>query len=136
MDKQSIMLDALPLFNDSANVQKFKKEQNVSLKGISDGYHTFADLYMHRCKLSAIIFNLAKEYAWKSMKHEDGTMFDGDFIVGVSIPGVGDYSYHYKTALWDMFDVPVVENAPAYDGHTPEDIDRLFELVPLINSKI
>lgn len=132
MTETEKMLNALPLFQDSKKVQLLKDTQNVRMKHVSDGYHTFNDLYMHRCKLSAIIFNLAKDYAWKSMKHADGSMFDDDFIVGVSIPNVGDYSYHYKLSMWDMFDVPVVENAPTYDGHTPEDIDRLFELIPLL----
>lgn len=104
------------------------KARNVSVKDISDGYHTFGDLYFHRMILSSIVFNAHKDKAWKSWKHEDGTMFEDDFIVGVTIEGVGDYSYHYNEEYWELFDVPVVANAPRYDGHKPEDIGRLFLL--------
>ena len=30
---------------------------------------------------------------------------------------------------WDIFKVKELPNAPAYDGHKPEDIDRLFTLI-------
>lgn len=136
MTNTELMLKTLPLFQDASTVQNLKNKTNISMKQVSDGHHTFSKLYEHRCKLSAIIFNLADNYAWKSLKHADNTMFENDFIVGVSIPDVGDYSYHYNLKYWDMFNVPIVENAPVYDGHTPEDIDRLFELVPLIQNTL
>lgn len=127
------MNQAFKLFTNPEYVLEFKKRYNIHTKQITDGHHSFEDLYDHRRKLSAIIFTLAREYAWKSKQHEDGTMFDGDFIVGVSIPNVGDYSYHYKLTFWDEFDVPIVAKAPKYDGHQPEDIDRLLNLIPILN---
>lgn len=95
-EQYKIMQQAYTLFTDQELVLQFKKRSKLSMKPISDGHHSFSDLYDHRMKLSAIIFSLASKYAWKSHQHADGTMFDGDFIVGVSIPGAGDYSYHYK----------------------------------------
>ena len=62
---------------------------------ISDGSHTFGELYHHRAILFAVICNTYKENSWKSWKHE----------------------------------VKELPNAPAYDGHKPEDIDRLFTLI-------
>lgn len=129
------MSKAFDLFTYPELVQEYKNLSGNSMKPVSDGHHTFDDLYMHRRVLSSIIFNLAKDYAWKSHKHADGTMFDGDFIVGVSIPDVGDYSYHYSNDYWDEFKVPEVEHAPTYDGHTPDDIDRLYSLIPLLEKK-
>lgn len=50
----------------------------ANVEKMSDGYHTFADLYEQRLILSAA---LAKNnpYAWKSKRHEDGSVpFGGD----------------------------------------------------------
>ena len=55
----------------------------VDVEKMSDGFHTFADLYEQRLILSAA---LAKNnpYAWKSKWHEDGSVpFGGGwFIMG------------------------------------------------------
>jgi hypothetical protein len=94
----------------------------------SDGYHTFDELYFHRMVLFSVICNQNSELAWKSKKHSDGTMFDGDyFIVGISTLQ-GQYSYHYKMDCWDYFKVVELEFAPEYDGHRPEDVTRLLTL--------
>ena len=95
---------------------------------LSDGFHTFDELYYHRMMLFSIICNTHKDVAWKSWKHADGTMYDDMFIVGLSLPN-GDYSYHYDKEFWDRFDVKELANAPEWDGHKPEDIDRLNILV-------
>ena len=105
------------------------KKQGKTVKGISDGYHTFGELYHHRAVLFSVICNLFPDKAWKSKLHHDNTMFDGDmFIVGVTTPK-GDYSYHYHMEYWDMYKVKELPNAPVWDGHQPKDIDRLFDLV-------
>lgn len=41
---------------------------------ISDGSHTFGELYHHRAILFAVICNTYKENSWKSWKHEDNTI--------------------------------------------------------------
>lgn len=111
------------------------KAKGGSVKDLSDGYHTFDELYFHRMVLSSLIFNMYKDVSWKSKQHHDGTMFgDTNFIVGIATPQ-GQYSYHYDLEFWDLFDVPEVEFAPEYDGHSPSDIDRLFSLVPPITTR-
>ena len=60
---------------------------------ISDGYHTFGELYFHRMVLSSIVFNTYKDKSWKSKLHSDGTMYDNYFIVGIDTEK-GQYSYH------------------------------------------
>lgn len=92
---------------------------------LSDGYHTYNELYHHRAVLFSVIVNQNKNIAWKSKKHHDGTMYDGMFIVGVNTPQ-GQYSYHYDIEpYWNMFDCKELDNAPVWDGHEPKDIDRL-----------
>lgn len=95
---------------------------------ISDGYHTFDELYHHRTLLFAIICNTYKDISWKSWKHYDGTMYDNMFIVGIDTP-MGQYRYHCEKEYWDRFDIKELPNAPIWDGHKPEDIDRLFSIL-------
>jgi hypothetical protein len=96
-------------------------------KDISDGYHTFGELYYHRMMLFNEICKTHKDKAWKSWKHDDGSMFNNSFIVGIETPE-GQYTYHYREEYFDLFDVKELEYAPKYDGHKPEDITRLASL--------
>jgi hypothetical protein len=95
---------------------------------ISDGYHTFDELYHHRMMLFAVICNTYKSRAWKSWKHHDGTMYEDYFIVGVETPD-GSYTYHYHRDNWNIFRVKELKLAPKWDGHKPEDIGRLMSLL-------
>jgi hypothetical protein len=88
---------------------------------ISDGYHTFDELYEYR-----MLYHAWACKAWvqagyrviKSHKHHDGSpAFDG-FIVQAELPA-GQVSNHYDNQYWDLFDVYEVERADEWDGHTP-----------------
>ena len=94
---------------------------------VSDGYHTFDELYHHRMVLFAVICNQNKDIAWKSKLHDDGTMFDDYFVVGITT-SEGDYTYHYHMDNWNYFEVKELERAPEFDGHQPSDITRLFSI--------
>lgn len=98
---------------------------------ISDGYHTFNELYHHRAILFAIVCSQFKALAWKSKLHDTGDMYDGMFIVGIETP-MGQATYHYDIdPYWNIFDVKELPNAPKWDGHTPNDaINRLESLIP------
>ena len=93
----------------------------------SDGYHTFDELYYHRMVLFSVICNTYKDISWKSKLHQDGTMFDDYFIVGI-FTDQGEYTYHYHMDDWDKFKVKELPNAPKWDGHMPKDITRLLSL--------
>lgn len=101
----------------------------TGIEDVSDGYHTFNELYHHRAALFSVICSIFKDKAWKSKKHDTGDMFDGMFIVGIETP-VGQITYHYDLdPYWNMFDVKELPNAPRWDGHTPNDvINRLDTL--------
>lgn len=96
---------------------------------MSDGYHTFNELYHHRAVLFSVICNSHKEIAWKSLKHHDGAMYNGMFIVGIDTPN-GQATYHYDIApYWNMFKVKELEQAPQWDGHTAaQAIERISRL--------
>lgn len=99
----------------------------MSKGNVSDGYHTFDELYEHRMILFSVICNQNKNKAWKSLLHYDGDMFDDYFIVGISTPE-GPFTYHYHISHWDKFDVEVLDRAPKWDGHVSSDIVRLYSL--------
>lgn len=96
---------------------------------MSDGYHTFNELYHHRAVLFSVICNLHPLCSWKAKKHHDGTMYDGMFIVGINTPE-GQATYHYDIdPYWDMFKVPEAEFAPEWDGHTADEAIRRIALL-------
>ena len=98
----------------------------------SDGYHTFNELYHHRAVLFSVIVKAFPDKAWKSKQHNDGTMYDGMFIVGIDTPE-GQATYHYDIdPYWDMFECSELERAPEWDGHTPaQAIERIGRLEPV-----
>lgn len=91
---------------------------------ISDGYHTFNELYDHRAALTAALFkSLPSDTVYKSKKHHDGTMYDGMFIVCATLPTGKFISYHYDIdPWWNAFNIKEVDRAPEWDGHTPDDV--------------
>ena len=106
-------------------------EKETDMGEVSDGYHTFNQLYHQRAVLFAALVKLNKDRAWKSFKHSDGKYcFDENgemFIVGIDTPE-GSYTYHYHKKYWDMFDCQELEVGKEWDGHTEEDVTRLLSL--------
>ena len=125
---------------------------------LSDGYHTFDELYEFRKMYNAVLFNewslenpyqtearlghnetfndnqqfISKYNVHKSWRHNDGELCFGGgwFIVSAMLP-TGLISNHYKAEDWDLFQVPEVEKALyEFDGHTPQDV--LIRLKSLI----
>lgn len=98
---------------------------------LSDGNHTFNELYHQRCVLFAALVNLFPKISWKTKKHDDGKpCFGGkNFLVCIETPE-GPYSYHYPMADWDYFDCKEIEQAKKFDGHTDKDVERLLSLLP------
>lgn len=89
---------------------------------MSDGYHTFGELYAHRRALTAALTKTVPG-CWRSKSHhpEDDPMFEGYFIVGVNLPN-GKITYHYKLKYWDDFShVAELRHAPKWDGAAPGD---------------
>jgi len=95
---------------------------------ISDGYHALQELYYQRLIVFLVICNQNKENAWKSLYHADGTRYEGCFIVGIETPD-GNHTYYCGTEYWDLFNVTEFDRAPEWDGHKPEDVNRLLSLM-------
>lgn len=138
------------------NVFKFKvKEKHSGLKDIfvegmdqiedtnnnmevSDGYHTFDELYEHRITLFIAMCRVIAGHdryvgttdIWRSKLHSDGTSFNGWFILGITKESGEQITYHLPLSKWDETDfAETLEKAPEWDGHTSQDVlKRLKEL--------
>lgn len=118
------------LIKNKKKTDRINKEiDKLEYKGlISDGSHTFDELYYHRMVLFSVICNINKNKSWKSKLHDDGTMFKDYFICGIET-AEGQFTYHYHIDFWDLFNVKELEKAPVWDGHTSNDVIRLMSLV-------
>lgn len=109
-------------------LDNLKNAPAVDVEKISDGYHTFADLYEQRLILSAA---LAKNnpHAWKSKRHEDGSepFGGGWFIMGFDTDE-GCYTYHYEVKDWELFQCKELDRGKPWDGHTSKDVRRLLSI--------
>ena len=94
---------------------------------VSDGYHTFNELYTHR---HALFLALLKERGgWACRTHADGTMYEGHFIAGMDLDG-RQISYHLPDELWAIAEDLglAVDEAPEWDGHSSDEVAfRLLE---------
>lgn len=99
------------------------------ISDLSDGYHTFGQLYYQRMMLFAALVKQNRDKAWKSLRHEDGELCFGGgwFIVGIDTPE-GSYTYHYENKYFDLFDCEILDYAKHWDGHTEKDVIRLLSL--------
>ena len=91
---------------------------------ISDGYHTFDELYEHRCSLFLALMKAVPEIAWISTLHDDGSAFDGWFIAGMNL-ATGTVTYHLPEGMWSLAcetGAKPLERAPKWDGHTSADV--------------
>lgn len=109
-----------------------QNKKPVDVGEVSDGYHTFNELYRYRMLYNAAFFNLlarnGQVEVCKSRRHSDGEKCFGsdDWFIVMAILPTGQVSNHYESKYWDLFDVPERETAFEYDGHTPnEAADRL-----------
>lgn len=122
-------MDKIKEINDL--IKKYNKDGIISSKEISDGHHTFRELYRQRLIMFCTICNCFPNLSWKSRKHfdeENDPMFNGDFIAGINTPE-GIATYHIKLEYWDLFEIPEIDRAPKYDNYTLDDVmNRIFSL--------
>lgn len=91
---------------------------------ISDGYHTFGELYNHRCVIFMALMKSMPHRSWISNLHSDKSAIDGWFIVGMDFPQ-GQVTYHFPNNMWNLViktGASVREKAPEWDGHSSDDV--------------
>lgn len=112
---------------------------------ISDGYHTFNELYRYRMLYNAAFLNMYSDPSIKRMPdgkdsivvrnvgksrlHHDGTepFGGGWFIVWFGAPNGAVISNHYELKYWELFNIPEYSTAPEWDGSTSEQQADLLE---------
>ncbi len=101
---------------------------------VSDGYHTFEELYNHRCTLMVALMLSNREKSWWSEYHDDGSRFEGWLIVGMDLPH-GPITYHIPEK-WkpDLARITHCVRAPKWDGHKSVDVvERLEGFINCMN---
>ena len=109
----------------SAQAQLDAMNEAIRLGEMSDGYHSFNELYEYRLLYNAhtaLAFDHAGWQVVRSWRHSDGKdAFDGGwFVVHMETPA-GQITNHYKREYWRHFDgIAEAPTAPEWDGHTPD----------------
>ncbi len=108
-------------------------------ENISDGYHTFGELYEFRKLYNALLFNewakQSKYQVHKAKKHFDGELcFGGGWFAVMAVLPFGQITNHYDIKDWDLFDVPEHEKLIyEFDGHTTQDVITRLHKTLIIN---
>ena len=99
---------------------------------VSDGYHTFGELYEHRIKLFMLVVKMSPLYkAWRAKRSQEGDLWEGWFILGLNPKEGEQITYYLPIKYWETFsNIPTFDKNPYYDGHNSNDIlDRLSALL-------
>lgn len=125
--------DAHPTKKQLISIEEINKaiiELQPNEGQVSDGYHTFNELYDFRREYNAALVNTNIYPCHKSLRHSDGKLCFGGgwFIVIINLP-TGQISNHYEIKYWDEFNCDERECAEPWDGHTEKDVlARLSDL--------
>lgn len=126
-------------------LDKFMKDcfddvyNSIDKGNISDGYHTFNELYDHR---NTMFIALCKSLMVNDPDHFEGKIYktrfdfenkycgDGWFILGINFPKGKQISYHLPFKYWETCkQFQSFDKVPAFDGHTSKDVlERLLQI--------
>lgn len=96
----------------------------VDVKDVSDGYHTFAELYRHRDLLMAALMLTDPKSAYVARSNSDGEAFPGYVVAVLTLP-TGQISYHVPEDFYAALTargVPGLDWNTEYDGHSSDDV--------------
>lgn len=115
------------------NILKILNAKELELE-ISDGYHTFTDVYNHRIMLFLLVISLLKKSnstikIWYANSEEIGW-----YIVGIDFEnGKKRVSYHLPTSskeYLDKMNVEYLDKLPEYDGCNSDcNLKRISDLI-------
>lgn len=128
---QSIGADPLLVEMHPTPLQNANEYIKITIEnkgGISDGYHTFDDLYEHRivnyialCRKLSMSLN---HDVWISKNHSDGNEWKGWFLLGIGKEPGKQITYHLPEQYWEEVKqfAEILLIAPQFDGHTSSDV--------------
>lgn len=112
------------------------------IESLSDGYHSFKELYEHRFRLwIELCKGVAKDSfneglttenpVWISSMHSDNSSYDGWFMLGCEKATGEQMTYHLPNRLWPecITFARLMAKAPEFDGHTSQDVLKRLELI-------
>lgn len=117
-----------------SNIHEYEGEE----LSVSDGYHTFDELYDHRitlyialCRLISQRQNSGIPLVWRTPIHYDGTNWDGWFMLAIGKEKGTQISYHLPMSRWDETNfADTFHQAPyEFDGHTSDDVIERLKLI-------
>ncbi|MHA1942364.1 MAG: WDGH domain-containing protein [Candidatus Hodarchaeales archaeon] len=94
---------------------------SIDKSNISDGYHTFGELYEHRHLLFLNVVLANPKISFKTWFNNGKEKYDGWFILGMNAK-YGQISYHIPEKYWDVARVKQLELNSGYDGHNSQDV--------------
>lgn len=111
-------------------IKDLSKYGNFDASKVSDGYHTFEELYEHRYELFLQVVKANKKDAWIFLENHDGTKWKNWIGVGIFKRKGCQITYHLPIKYLDRLDgIEVHVRNPYYDGHTSQDVlNRLKQL--------
>lgn len=112
-----------------------KSTANIDKGKVSDGHHTFEELYAHRNELFIALCRAMMPVGtglkpWRTKKQADGTVLIGWFVLGLGKEQGQQITYHLPEGKWDACEfAETLEQAPEFDFHTPQIVlERLKEV--------
>lgn len=119
--------------NPSQIQEEILKMESSDIQNISDGYHTFKELYQFRMLYNALLVNvLSERITYKTLRHDNGELcFGGDyFLVVIMLPTGKEIRNHYHISDWSCFQIREEYQAIGWDGHTSDDVlNRMREVL-------
>lgn len=88
---------------------------------VSDGYHTFEELYEHRHLLFINLMTAYEYCAYKTRRNDKGEEIKGWFIAGLDLSS-GQITYHLPEKYWEQLTVTEYDSNLQYDGHSSQDV--------------
>lgn len=110
--------------------RQIQSDPHVDSNMISDGDHTFGELYEHRrvlfialCKLAHRSLDKYQYPVWRTRFHSDGSSHEGWFVLGIGEKRGDQITYHLPIKYWEnCWFAREIEKAPEFDGHTAKDV--------------
>jgi hypothetical protein len=111
-------------------LKELHKSKKISIAEISDGYHTFSELYEHRNLLFITVARLFSEnnaYVWKSVRDKYGKNTNRWFVLGIdymppSEKKLMQITYHLPMSLWSFCKFASTVPKSLWNGHDSKDV--------------
>lgn len=104
---------------------------------VSDGYHTFEELYEHRCLLYLNLCLKYKDYCYWTYTNSDGSIWEGWLLLILNHPIAGQISYHLPNTLLVYFKdvIKYKDKCNDYDGHSSNNVVRRLQKLAVLALK-